>query len=274
MVLNPKALEEEGAKKVARHKRRRKMTAKQLRFFGTRAQRAAHGGRVGRKRRHRNVRDVRDFGARKGLRKMKRKKNPRNHVVHRRLRRRNPIGMGFLGQTLAPAAIGAAGAIAVDFLSSYLPLPASLQGPTMTPITKIGLALGVGLAVDMVAGSRAGGEAAAGGIIVAIYSWASQQLAGLPYGAMSAQGYGMQRYMGFIKRNRPLQLVNQRRAMAGLPPVGPFGLQPRGIAPGLGAGPHNVTKFRVRRATGQTGMGYIGPAPSVRMGRYMNGRNG
>lgn len=247
MVLNPR-------------RRRRKMTAKQARYFGKRRARRTRGGRpkvvvvsANPKRRRRRVRAM-------------------ARVVRRRFRR-NPIGgTGFLTSTIAPAAFGAAGAIAVDYLSAYLPLPASLRSPTIAPITNIGLSLLAGWGVSLIAGSKRGGEAAAGGIIVALYNFANQQLAGYgmgpgmmgdPYAMNGGAGYGLNRYMGFIRRGP--------RQLGGPGPVGPMPMGPRlhqsplAVNSQLG-GPSNVTKFRINRA-GQTGLGYAGPARTL--GRYM-----
>jgi len=206
--------------------------------------------------------------------KMAKRKHRRRHRRHfrsnpiRRRFRRNPLESGFLSNTLGPAAIGAAGAIAADYLQGILPLPAGFQSGIMGPITQIGYALLVGLGVDAVAGSKAGGEAAAGGMILAFYNLFS----GLGIGGYGYGGGGqMARYMGYLRANpRQLHAVNQRRALRGLSPInaypriglgaGPIGV--RALNPRFGLGGKDYARGRANR------LGYIGPARTL--GRYMN----
>lgn len=193
----------------------------------------------------------------------------------RRRFRRNPIAVtGFLNNTIVPAAVGAGGAIATDMIANQLAwyLPASLQTPAMRPVTNIGISLLLGWGVGKVAGQKLGNEAAAGGIVVALYNFFNQQLAGFGQGyglgydaagfAYSPNGYGatMNRYMngmGYLRR-RPA-------------PIGVSSLDvttPRL----LNGGPYNQTKFRMMRNGQAEGtMGYISPARTL--GRYVaNGR--
>jgi hypothetical protein len=266
MVLNP----------MAKRKRRRKMTAKQLEYFGKgRKRKRRTGARRKRKAAKAAVKviEVRSNPTRGSkMAKRKHRRRHRRHLfrknpIHRRRFRRNPLESGFLSNTLGPAAIGAAGAIAADYLQGILPLPAGFQQGIMAPITQIGYALLVGLGVDAVAGSKAGGEAAAGGMILAFYNLFS----GLGVGGYGYGGGGqMARYMGYLRAN-PAQLaaVNQRRALRGLQPInthprlagGPIGV--RALNPRAGMAGSNV--YNRGRSTR---LGYIGPARTL--GRYMS----
>lgn len=291
MVMNP------------RKKRRRKMTAKQAKYFGKRKRKTARKSARVKKRRAKVIivsSNPKGSTMAKKRRRHRRRKttfssNPRRRVARRRFRR-NPIegSSGFLANMMAPAAIGAAGAIATDYLTNMLPLPASMNTPTMQPIIKIGTSILVGLGVDAVAGAKAGGEAAAGGIVVALYNFLNQQLSGMGMGQGQGGGYGqgyggqgnyMNRYMGFLRsaklrgmgamrvRRRGRRLngiafnVNPRGLGKGSAPIG---MSPLARRVGLGAtSPNAVTKFRIRRNGGAGGarMGYIGPART--MGRYV-----
>ena len=200
--------------------------------------------------------------------------NPRRRRFRRnpiRRFRRNPIVQhGFMNNTLVPSAIGAAGAVAVDYLAGVLNLPASMQGTIMTPLVRVGLSIAVGMGVEAVSNSKNGQDAAAGGIIVALYGLFSQTLAGSPLfgGAGGTAGYGygyggaygtgagmfgaqpgMARYLGFMKNRN---------------------LRPRAnVLNGLGAG-GGGSKFRPSRGQGGSNrLGYIGPARTL--GRYMKG---
>lgn len=94
-----------------------------------------------------------------------------------RYRRRNPIGGGFIGDTLIPSAAGAAGAVALDVLLGVLPLPASLKTGPMAPVVKIAGALGLGAAAGMVVNKRMANQIAACAVTVAMYQVAKTMLA-------------------------------------------------------------------------------------------------
>lgn len=288
MVLNP------AKKKRRKHKRkagrrRRKLTAAQLAAgFGGKSKRR----KISRKRRGKaKVVIVESNPTREGRMARKHRRRHRRHHTRKALRRRfrrNPIEGGFIGNTIAPAAIGAAGAVAVDFLQGMIPL--NVQSAVLQPVVGIGYALLVGLGVDAVAGSKAGGEAAAGGIVVQLYNLFNSMIgggAGMAGGSPGYGGYGggygqagygqMNRYMGYLRRNpRMLAAINQRRALKGLQPVN---IRPRhglarnpmaiGVLPlnpryGLGATSPNVAS---RMRIGRGGLGWMSPARNLN--RYM-----
>jgi hypothetical protein len=248
------------------------MTAKQLQYFGKRrarrsSSRARRGGRgrvvivsANPKRRHR----------RRRLRAMAR-------VVRRRFRR-NPaiLGTSFLTSALVPAAFGAGGALAVDWMSNNLPIPTTLRTPTLQPVVNIGLSLLAGWGVSLLAGRQRGADAAAGGIIVALYNFANQQIyqpggmlnfmGGSPYAAASpaGTGSGLNRYVGFVRRNPRLGMP------FGPGPAGPrvATANPLAVRSQL-SGPSAFTKFRMMRNGAAGGrLGYTGPARTL--GRYMS----
>jgi len=269
-VLNPRA---------PRRRKKRKMSAKQLRFFGPKRKRAkAAKGKVvivsenPRRRRKRKAAPV----ARKRRSVARVKRNP-----SKRRFRRNPLPSsmsGFLNQSLVPAAIGAAGAVAVDYLLAVAPIPDSMRSPATLPLWRIAAAFGVGFAVSYVAGSKAGSEATAGGLTVAAYAMARNFMANNMPGVPLARYVKMNRYlgmrgMGYVRRGQGLKGAQQQRLrnlgirrirrLQGLKQKIDQGIAANaqmlnGLGPvrntfpnggsRLGAGnPANVTKFRVLR---------------------------
>lgn len=104
----------------------------------------------------------------------------------RRRVKRNPIGMtGILG-TLTDAAIGAGGAIAVNFVYDKLPLPATMKMGVTGQATKAALAIGVGILGKKVLG-RSAEKMAAGALTVIAYDMIRSFM---PVGAPAVAGLG------------------------------------------------------------------------------------
>lgn len=105
-------------------------------------------------------------------RRRRRKHYMSNPIRHKRYRR-NPIGgfrpMGFVKDTLMPSAIGAAGALGLDMLLGFVPLPDMLKTPTMRPIVRIVGAVGIGMLAGMVTNKRMGEQVGAGALTVVLY---------------------------------------------------------------------------------------------------------
>lgn len=215
MILNPKARRTRKASKTK--KRRRKMTAKQLKFFGPR--RAKKAAKKKRKKARAKVIIVSSNPRGKAVAKRKRRSHGRKHrkvFTHnprtkRRRYRRNPrsIEAGFTKNTLVPAAIGAAGAIGTDMLVGYLPIPPQYKQGAMLAVLKIAASLAVGYAVGAVSNRSAGEEAAAGGVIVTLYGLARGYMGNAVPGGMNRyvpmQRYVPMRGMGY----GPPQMLNR-----------------------------------------------------------------
>jgi hypothetical protein len=90
-----------------------------------------------------------------------------------RRRRRNPSGgRGFLGALTAPlmpAVVGAGGAIANEVAFKFLPLPANLKTGMIGTLARAAVAVGVGMALDRVAGRRIASQMTAGALTVLAY---------------------------------------------------------------------------------------------------------
>lgn len=91
--------------------------------------------------------------------------------ARRRSYRRNPLPkIGNVMTTFTGGAIGAAGAIGVDFVMGKLPLPAQLQTGPLNAITKGLVGIGVGMAIAKVGkNKRIGEQVAQGAVTVALY---------------------------------------------------------------------------------------------------------
>jgi hypothetical protein len=174
-----------------RRRSRRRMTAKQARYFG--------GGR----RRRRASRVVMASNPRRRRRRSRR----RSYTVMRR----NPRGLSTSSITneLMAASIGAAGAVALDYLfTNYA--PASLQvGGMTTNIAQLAGAVGLGMVAGMIAGPKTGAYVGGGAMTVTVFNIVQQYMTTGPAQAgagQGQQGYGgsgqMGRYIGRVKGRR------------------------------------------------------------------------
>lgn len=114
------------------------------------------------------------------------KKHSRSHArrahnpfrAHRKSHRRgrrvsNPFSMGGIKSYTAdivPAAIGGAGAVGLDVLLAYLPLPATFQTGWGNYLAKIAGSIGLGYGVGMVMGKQKGQAVALGALTVSLYT--------------------------------------------------------------------------------------------------------
>lgn len=142
------------------HKRRR-MTAKQLKYFGKR-------------RGHRKVRRN-PVAAAAAPRKHRRRTTYRRRVGVYRARARSYAGKAgnFMTKygldTVLPASVGALGALGVDMLWSQLPIPVTLQTGPAAPVVRLAGAVGVGMAVGALLGKKWGRDAMTGATVVTMY---------------------------------------------------------------------------------------------------------
>jgi hypothetical protein len=281
------------------------MSALQLKYFGKRRKRSS--GRLAsnpkrshavakKKRHHRRKRSGLHLFSnprRRRLRANPRRHHRRHHYrknpIMRRRFRRNPmpgsIG-GFIGNSLVPAAVGAAGAIGVDMLIGNLPLPYNLTSGRALPLVRIGAALLVGAGVAAVAGDEAGGQAAAGGMIVAVYGLAKSYLQNAAPNIRMARYVRMSRYVRMKGAGRIKGIGTPGRARRKRAPV------MHGRRPGwLGAGMHGAPKrmgWLPHKKPGQRMgavplaptlkrialKGYANPARTIRLSRYVGGGQG
>lgn len=267
-----------------KRKKRRKMSALQRKYFGKGRKRKARTGKKRRRKgevvivatsnpRRKSVARKRRRSGRRKVRRIRARANPIRRRSRRRSRsrrfiraRRNPRMLkggpvGFLTNTMVPAAVGAAGAIGVDLLIGNLSfIPQNWKQGNLLPVTQIGLSLGIGAAGSMVLGSEYGEQLAAGGIIVSLYTLAKSFVRSKFPNIQMARYVPMNRYLAAMpmRRNRRMGFIMRRRRLGNLPPNFKMRTIMRGAAiPGVNAGARNGG-----------GMGYIGPART--MGRYLN----
>mgnify|MGYP001566405584 CR=1 FL=1 len=136
--------------------------------------------------------------------KRKTKRNPIMSFDGKRRRhyRRNQMGgiMGTLQSSVMPVAIGAGGALLTDLAIGYLPLPDTVKTGIMRPITKGGVAIGLGIIAGMLTSKATGAKVMAGALTVVVYSelkaFLQTQMPKLPlsgveeYPALEFAGYG------------------------------------------------------------------------------------
>jgi hypothetical protein len=179
-IINPRTLGKKrrarkagksGAKSMAKRKKR-KMTAKQLKYFGKRKRRThkVKAKSVRRRRRSASTAKRRPaMGYVQGSGRIRRKKlNPRRR--HRGARRySNPrFSLSGITSQLVPAAYGAGGALALDLALGYIPLPDMLKTGYARHGVRIVGALGIGWLASKFLRGRAQ-AIGAGALTVAMY---------------------------------------------------------------------------------------------------------
>lgn len=131
----------------------------------------------------------------------RRRANPRHAFRARRRRRSNPrlggVSVKSIGSMLVPAAIGGAGAIALDVGLSYLPLPAVLQSGWGNTAAKVLGAIALGLIGGKVLGKEKGKLLAAGALTVV----ASQVLRGFAVQALGGTVKGLSGFRDYQDYN-------------------------------------------------------------------------
>lgn len=152
MVINP----------IRKRRKSRTMSAKQRKYFGKRKRRVTHA--------RRNP-VAATFAAPTRRRRSKTRRYASKARNYLRRARGSELG-NFVSGVMVPGMIGAAGALAVDMAWARLPIPAMLQTGPMAPLARIGLAVGVGMAVGAVAGKSYGRQATNGAVLVTLYDLA------------------------------------------------------------------------------------------------------
>jgi hypothetical protein len=101
-----------------------------------------------------------------------RARNPFRSKSHRRhhARSRNPFDMKGMTAAFVPAAIGGAGAVGLDILLAYIPLPTALQSGWGNYAAKIAGSFGVGYLGGMALGREKGHLITAGALTVSLYT--------------------------------------------------------------------------------------------------------
>jgi hypothetical protein len=168
LVINPKP--------KRRRKGPRKMSALQRMYFGKRRSRSRT--RVTHARRNPVSRPFAAKYANPPAYRKAARKTRRRAVASRLGRIGSRSVMGFVKQDLFPAMIGASGALALDMLWPHLTfLPPQLQSGPLAPLTRVGMAVGLGVVAGMIGGKRLGAAATVGALTVTGYDIAKGYMA-------------------------------------------------------------------------------------------------
>lgn len=129
-----------------------------------------------------------------------------------------------VSKDIGPAVIGAAGGLACDWIVGNVPLPTTLTTGIMLPITRIGLAIGVGWAASAIAGPDTGQKVMVGALVVTSYSIIKNFLMTNVPGVTLARFVPRQNMAGLAYANPgrallPPQAMPVRRIAAGTPGV-------------------------------------------------------
>lgn len=97
-------------------------------------------------------------------------------AVARRVRRykRNPAGRGVVNTTLIPAAIAASGALGLDILWGFAPVPANLKAGPLRHVVKGAGAIGMGWLAGKVVSKRAALQLTGGALTVIMHDAAKE----------------------------------------------------------------------------------------------------
>jgi len=87
----------------------------------------------------------------------------------RRSYRRNPARVNLMRDAIMPAATGAAGAIGLDVLWGFLPIPENLKMGPVRHLAKAAGAVGLGMIAEKMLGRRQGQQITIGALTVAIH---------------------------------------------------------------------------------------------------------
>jgi hypothetical protein len=218
-MLNPS---KRRRRKARKNPSRRRLTAKQRKYFGPRKARA----RINPSRRRRRARRNPILAANPRRRHRRMRRNPA-----RRHYRRNPSlrlsARGIVNQ-VTDAATGAAGATIVDVLMGYIApnLPASMLSPNVYPIVKGGVAIAFGAVGGMVGGTvgRFAAKGAEGSLIVTLHDVMRSFLpATLALGYINSGYVAPRSNMGAYVRGVRTPLMGVRTPLMGLGDGGDIG---------------------------------------------------
>jgi hypothetical protein len=237
-------------------KRRRKLTAKQAKYFGKRKRRARRVSvRVSRPRRSRRSAVIRVHANPRRRSRRRLSINPR-----RRGYRSNPmprLSVRGIGGQVQSAAVGAVGATVVDIAMGYAGpmLPAALVGPNIYPVVKGAAAILIGAAAQAAGLGRWAGRLTEGSLTVTLHGLIRSFLpAGVALGYINS---------GYVPRNgmSAYTMSGVRTPLMGV----------RTPLMGMGEGDSSPGyTSQMETETGMYGPGYVSGGMRG-MGAYMNG---
>lgn len=154
MLINPRKRRRKVKKTSAKRRgKRRTMSALQRKYFGKRKPKRNHAVAKKSRKRSKKVSSRRYRGYR--------------HNPSRGLGKFSV--QGFTKNTLMPSAVGAAGALGLDILIGFLPLPPALKTGPMRSVVRLVGAVGIGIVAGMVVKKETAAQIAAGAVTVTLY---------------------------------------------------------------------------------------------------------
>lgn len=119
---------------------------------------------------------------------------PRRRYKRRLIGRGKRAARGFMGSTLMPAAMGAAGALGLDILMGFLPIPAVLTTAPAKYLVKGAGAVGLGIAAGYIVAPATAHQLTVGALTVVIHEALKNTLAS----AMPSLQLGMLGEFGYV----------------------------------------------------------------------------
>ena len=102
-------------------------------------------------------------------RRAKKRASPTVKRFKRRAKGTALTAKGFLNNTLMPSAVGAGGALGLDVLLGFLPLPAMIKSGPMRPFVRLAGAVALGMIASKVMNKKVGEQVASGAATVVLY---------------------------------------------------------------------------------------------------------
>lgn len=189
------------------------------------AQKRATARLVSRNRKRRKNPAPRRAVARRSVSAVKRRSPARRVVAAARKRRyrRNPSGRGIVNTALIPAAVAATGALSLDVLWNFLPLPEALKTGPLRHVAKGAGAIGLGWLAGKVVNKKVAGQLATGALTVVTYNAMREMMARfMPNVNMGYYSAGMNAGVGAYVDNGLGAYVNGVGAYIGGPVTSPY----------------------------------------------------
>ena len=151
--------------------------------------------------------------------------NPVRALKRHRRYRRNPSmrgGMqGFMKHTLMPSAMGAAGALGIDVILGFLPIPVQFKTGPMRALVKIAGAVGIGMVAQNFVKKETANQFVAGAITVTLYDVFKGYLqTAMPTVALSEAEHIMQEYPSLGYANPALNVSGSEQMGVYMPEAG------------------------------------------------------
>lgn len=162
-------------------------------------------------------------------RRIVRRRSPARSIVARKRRyKRNPTARGIVDRTIMPAAVAGLGALSLDVIWGFVPLPETIKSGPLRHVAKGAGAIGMGILAENVVGKKTASTLVIGAMTVIMHDAFREVVArfmpaiplgyysaGMPAGAMGAYVDGMGAYVGGAAPSPYLSQGNLSQPFAG-----------------------------------------------------------